>query len=174
MTKIGEDSRVEYRTCPLCEATCGLELHLKGREITLVRGDRDDVFSHGFLCPKGTALKQLEADPDRLRRPQVRTGDRWFDVEWEDAFAEVERGLTPILEEHGRDAVAAYLGNPSVHTLAGPIYGRVVLQALGSANVFSASTVDQMPKQLSAGLMFGTSLSIPIPDLDRTDHLLVL
>ncbi len=174
MTGNGDESRVAYRTCPLCEATCGLELHLRGREITLVRGDRDDVFSGGFLCPKGTALKQLENDPDRLRRPQLRRGDRWYEVDWEDAFAEIDRGLTAILEKHGRDAVAVYLGNPSVHNLAGPIYTRVLLQSLGTRNIYSASTVDQMPKQVSAGLMFGTLLSIPVPDLDRTDHLLML
>jgi anaerobic selenocysteine-containing dehydrogenase len=158
----------------LCEATCGLELHLEGDEIALVRGDREDVFSRGFLCPKGTALRQLESDPDRLRRPVVRRGDRWDDISWEDAFAEVEQGLTPILERHGRDAVAVYLGNPNVHNLAGSLYGRVLVQALGTSNVYSASTVDQMPKQVSAGLMFGTALSIPIPDVDRTDHLMIL
>src|SRR5207245_2389063 len=87
-----------FDVCALRKATCGLELHLEGKDITLVRGDRDDVFSHGFLCPKGTALKQLESDPDRLRQPQVRRGDSWHDVSWDDAFAEVERGLTPIFE----------------------------------------------------------------------------
>src|SRR6266540_3801965 len=167
-------TRTVYRTCPLCEATCGLELRLEGRDIALVRGDRDDVFSRGFLCPKGTALKQLESDPDRLRRPLVRRGDDWLEVSSDDAFAEVEQGLAPILEEHGRDAVAVYLGNPNVHNLAGTLYNRVLLQALGTGNVYSASTVDQMPKQVSAGLMFGTALSIPIPDVDRTDHLMVL
>jgi anaerobic selenocysteine-containing dehydrogenase len=174
MTTTNGDARTVYRTCPLCEATCGLELRLEGRDITLVRGDRDDVFSHGFLCPKGTALKQLESDPDRLRRPQLRRGESWHEVSWDDAFAEVERGLTPILERHGRDAVAMYLGNPNVHNLAGTLYNRVLIQALGTKNVYSASTVDQMPKQVSAGLMFGTALSIPIPDIDRTDYLLVL
>ena len=167
-------TRTVYRTCPLCEATCGLELRLDGRDITRVRGDRDDVFSHGYVCPKGTALKQLEADPDRLRRPQVRRGDAWREVSWDDAFAEIERGLTPILDRHGRDAVAMYIGNPNVHNLAGQLYNRVLIQALGSGNLYSASTVDQMPKQVSAGLMFGTGLSIPIPDIDRTDHLLML
>ena len=168
------DTRTVYRTCPLCEATCGLELRLEGRDITLVRGDRDDVFSHGFLCPKGTALKQLESDPDRLRRPQVRNGDSWHEVSWDDAFAEVERGLTPIFERHGRDAVAMYMGNPNVHNLAGTLYSRVLIQAVGSKNLYSAGTVDQMPKQVSAGLMFGMALSMPIPDIDRTDYLLIL
>ncbi len=174
MAEANGESRTVYRTCPLCEATCGLELRLEGRDIALVRGDHDDVFSHGFLCPKGTALKQLESDPDRLRRPQVHRGDEWLEVSWDDAFGEVERGLTPILEEHGRDSVAVYLGNPNVHNLAGTLYNRVLLQALGTGNVYSASTVDQMPKQVSAGLMFGAGLSIPIPDVDRTDHLMVL
>ncbi len=165
--------RIAYRTCPLCEATCGLELHLEDDEITLVRGDREDVFSHGYLCPKGTAIKHLEADPDRLRRPQVRKGNIWHEVSWDDAFAEVERGLGPIVEAD-RDAVGVYLGNPNAHNLGAMIYGRVLLQALGTANVFSASTVDQMPKQVSSGLMFGAALSVPVPDLDRTNYLLIL
>jgi anaerobic selenocysteine-containing dehydrogenase len=174
MTATENGTRVDYRTCPLCEATCGLELHLQGREIRLVRGDRDDVFSHGYLCPKGTALRGLEADPDRLRRPVVRAGDEWQEVSWDDAFAAVEQRLVPIIEEHGRNAVAVYLGNPNAHNLAGLVYGRVLLQALGTGNIFSASTVDQMPKQVAAGLLFGTALSIPVPDVDHTDYLLVL
>jgi anaerobic selenocysteine-containing dehydrogenase len=163
-----------YRTCPLCEATCGLELHLRGREVTLVRGDRDDVFSHGYLCPKGTAIKALESDPDRIRAPQLRRGDTWTAIGWDDAFAEVERGLTRVIDSHGRDAVALYIGNPNAHNLSGLVYNRVLIQALGSSNVYSASTVDQMPKHVSAGLMFGGALSVPVPDVDRTDHLLML
>ena len=167
-------STIAYRTCHLCEATCGLELHMNDREITLVRGDRDDVFSHGYLCPKGTAIKQLETDPDRVRAPMIRRGDTWHEVGWDDAFAEIATRLREIRAAHGNDAVAAYLGNPNAHNLGPVIYNRVLLQSLGSNNVFSASTVDQMPKQVSAGLMFGTALSIPVPDLDRTDYLLML
>jgi anaerobic selenocysteine-containing dehydrogenase len=163
-----------FVTCPLCEATCGLEVRTRGREVVSIRGDRDDVFSRGYLCPKATALKDLDADPDRLRMPLVRRGDRLEEVGWDEAFAEVDRRLRPILAEHGRDAVACYLGNPSAHNLGLLIYGRVLLRALGSRNVYSASTVDQMPKQVSAGLMFGTGLSVPVPDLDRTSHLLML
>lgn len=163
-----------YRTCPLCEATCGLELVMRGREIVRVRGDRDDVFSRGFVCPKGTALKALESDPDRVRAPLVRRGDTWHAVSWDDAWGEVAQGLTGVIERHGRDAVALYLGNPNVHNLGGLIYNRALIRALRTPNVFSASTVDQMPKQVSAGLMFGTPLSVPVPDIDHTDHLLLL
>ncbi|HUV10564.1 MAG TPA: molybdopterin-dependent oxidoreductase, partial [Acidimicrobiia bacterium] len=166
--------RVEFRTCPFCEATCGLELHVEDRRITLVRGDRDDVFSKGFLCPKGTAIRQLDEDPDRLRTPMVRRDGALVPATWTEAFQVIADRLEPIFEEHGRDAVGLYLGNPVVHSLGTSIYGRVLIQALGSSNLFSASTVDQVPKQISAGLMFGTALSIPLPDLDRTDHLLIL
>jgi len=169
-----DGTRTEYRTCHLCEATCGLELHLDGRAITLVRGDRDDVFSHGFLCPKGTALKQLEADPDRIRRPLLRDGDSFREVSWDEAFEAIDAGLTPIREQYGPDGLAVYLGNPGAHNLAGLVYSRVLLQAARTKNIYSASTIDQMPKQVSAGLMFGGALTIPVPDVDRTDYLLML
>ena len=140
-----------------------------------VRGDADDVFSRGFLCPKAHGLKALHEDPDRLRAPLVRGADgELHEATWDDAFAEIDRRLTPILAEHGRDSVAAYIGNPNAHNLSALLYGRAWLKALGSRNVFSASTVDQMPKQVSCGLMFGTMLSVPIPDIDRTDHMLML
>ncbi len=167
-------SSTAYRTCHLCEATCGLELHIDDREIALVRGDRDDVFSRGYLCPKGTAIKHLETDPDRVRTPMIRRGATWHEVTWDDAFAEIDRRLGEVRAAHGNDAVAAYLGNPNAHNLGPVLYNRVLLQALGSGNVYSASTVDQMPKQVSAGLMFGTALSVPVPDVDRTDYLLML
>ncbi len=166
-------TEISHVTCPLCEATCGLTVTTRGRAIEDIRGDRDDVFSHGYICPKAYALKELEADPDRLRRPLVRRGDEFVAVGWDDAMGEIDRGLGRLFQEHGRDAVAIYLGNPNAHHLSG-LYMPALIRAVGSRNVFSASTVDQMPKQVSAGLMFGTVLSIPVPDLDRTDYLLML
>jgi anaerobic selenocysteine-containing dehydrogenase len=167
--------RTAIATCPLCEATCGLEITLDGDRVVKARGDDADVFSKGFICPKGGSIGALHHDPDRLAAPLVRGDDgELHEATWDEAFAAVERKLAPILAEHGRDSVAVYLGNPSAHNLAAQLYGRVVLKALGSKNVYSASTVDQMPKQVSAGLMFGGGLSVPVPDLDRTDHLLIL
>ena len=163
-----------YRTCPLCEATCGLELTLEDGAITSIRGDAEDVFSQGFICPKGFALKALHEDPDRIRMPLIRTASGFEEVSWDEAFAEIDRRLGPLLEEHGRDAAAVYLGNPNAHNLDALLYGRAFVKALGTRNVYSATTVDQMPKHVSAGLMFGAALSIPIPDVDRTDHLLML
>ena len=167
-------TKKNYVTCPLCEATCGLEIVTQGREVVSIKGDEEDVFSKGYLCPKAYSLKELLADPDRIREPMVRRGDTWQKVSWEEAFAEVERGLSPIIEKYGRNALSTYLGNPNAHNLSGQFYAPVLLRALGSRNVYSASTVDQMPKQVSVGLMFGAGLSVPIPDIERTDYLLVL
>jgi anaerobic selenocysteine-containing dehydrogenase len=168
-------ARTAYRTCPFCEATCGLELTLEGDDLVKVRGDADDVFSHGFLCPKGVAIQALHEDPDRLRTPLLKQPDGSFaPASWDEAFAEIDRRLPPLLAQHGRDAAALYIGNPAAHGMTGLLYGRVLAKALGTRNIYTASTVDQRPKEVASGLMFGGSLTIAIPDVDRTDHLLIL
>lgn len=168
-------ARLAYRTCPLCEATCGLEIAVEDDgTIGRIRGDLEDVFSHGFICPKGSTLKQLHDDPDRLRTPLVRRDGELVPATWDEAFAEVERLMTPLLEEHGRDAMAVYVGNPNAHNLSGLLYNRFLVKALGTGNVYSASTVDQRPKEISTGLMFGTFTAHPVPDVDRTSYLLML
>jgi anaerobic selenocysteine-containing dehydrogenase len=166
--------RTAYRTCPLCEATCGLEVTVAGEEIVSIRGDKQDVFSHGFLCPKGVALKELHEDPDRVRTPLIKGADGTFRAaSWDEAFALIDARLQPILADD-RNAVATYLGNPNAHNLANMIYGPVLLRALSSRNNFSASTVDQFPKQMASALMFGTGTTVPVPDVDNTDYLLIL
>ncbi len=171
-------TRTAFRTCPLCEAGCGLELTLQegddgGAHVTRTRGDRLDVASHGFICPKGTTLGHLHDDPDRVRRPLIKRDGELVESTWDEAFEHIQAHLLPILEQHGRDACAIYLGNPNVHNLGPMLYNRSLLVALGTRNRFSASTVDQRPKELSAAMMFG-SVAVPVPDLDRTHHLLVL
>src|SRR5918993_2528579 len=163
-----------FRTCPFCEATCGLEIETEGREVVSVRGDAEDVFSRGFICPKAYGIKQLHEDPDRLTTPLVRRDGELVEASWDEAFAEIDRRLSPILAEHGRNAVAVYNGNPNAHNLSFLTHGPAWLRVLGSQNMYSASTVDQMPKQVSAGHMFGTMLSVPIPDVDRCEHVLML
>lgn len=162
------------RICPICEATCGLELTLEGREVTKIRGDKSDFFSEGYLCPKGVALKDLDADPDRLRTPMIREGGRFREATWDEAFGLINERLPSIVKQHGKNAVGIYLGNPSAHKTSLGMYIPVFAKALGSRNVFSASTVDQFPKQLATGLMFGTALSVPICDIDRTDYMIIL
>ncbi len=172
------NDRIAYRTCPLCEAGCGLEITLTrsddgAEHVKRIRGDRDDVFSGGYICPKGSTLGHLHDDPDRLRRPVVKRDGEFVEVDWDEAFATIEAGLLPITRDHGADACAIYLGNPSAHSLGPLLYNRSLITALGTSNRFSASTVDQRPKEISAAMMFG-SVTVPVPDIDRTDFLLML
>ncbi|WP_314617166.1 molybdopterin oxidoreductase family protein [Streptomyces stackebrandtii] len=164
------------RICPLCEATCGLTLTLTpdGSRVTGARGDREDVFSQGFVCPKGAAFPEIDADPDRLRRPLVRKDGRLQEASWAEAFDTIAARIRPLIEECGPDSVGIVLGNPNVHTIAGALYPPLLIGALRTRNLFTASTLDQMPKHVSSGLLFGDPFAVPVPDLDRTHHLLIL
>src|SRR6185295_6120015 len=141
--------RIHLRTCPLCEAMCGLEIQVKGDRVTRVRGDRDDVWSKGYLCPKGAALGHLHHDPDRLRAPMVRDGDQWREVTWDEAFARCEELLHPVLERYGLGAVTAYVGNPTAHNFSLGKYVALFMMQAAFPMIYSAGTVDQWPKNVS-------------------------
>ncbi len=164
------------RTCSLCEATCGIEIRYddKTGDIESIKGDKSDPFSRGYICPKATALQDLQNDPDRLRRPLKRTADGWQTISWKQALQEAADGLAQVQQRHGRDAVASYLGNPNVHNYGNLLFGPMLLRALGSKNKFSATSVDQLPHHMASLMMFGHQLMIPVPDIDRTDFLIVM
>jgi len=170
----GSGEITQFRTCPLCEATCGLEITVRDGRIARIRGDRDDVFSKGFICPKGSTLRQLHEDPDRVRTPLIKRNGVFVEASWDEAFHAVAEGLGRIWDDGDRNAVAMYLGNPTAHSIAGGMFIGPLVKAMGTVNVFSASTVDQMPKHVTSGYLFGNANSIPVPDLDRTDYLLML
>lgn len=163
-----------HRICPLCEACCGLEIKVQDHKVISIRGHEADVLSAGYICPKGVALKDLHEDPDRLRTPLIKRNGVFETATWDEAYAEIARRLPPIMAAHGRNATGIVVGNPSAHKISLLTYFGKLARALGTKNVFSASTLDQMPKQLASGLMFGHWLSIALPDISRTDYLLVL
>ena len=163
-----------HRICPLCEAACGLEIKVSKHDIISIRGHEEDVFSHGYICPKGVSLKDLHNDPDRLRTPLLKRDGQFVPISWAEAFSEIERRLVPIVAQHGRNAVATVIGNPAAHKIGLLMYFPRLARALGSHNVFSASTLDQMPKQLASGLMFGTWTSVAVPDIERADFMLII
>lgn len=167
-------SEVHYRACNLCEAICGITVRTEDGRITDVRGDPDDPFSRGHVCPKAVALQDVQNDPDRLRRPLRRVGSEWREVGWDEALDETARRLGEVRRAHGRDAVALYLGNPNVHNYGTLLFGLPFLKALRTRNVYSATSVDQLPHHLAAWAMFGHRLLIPVPDVDRTSYLLML
>ena len=168
------EMRTAYRTCPLCEATCGLEITLEAESVKVIRGDRENPFSRGFICPKGSVLGRLHDDPDRVRTPLIKRDGHFVASTWDDAFAEIDRRIGEVREHHGSDAVALYIGNPNAHNFQNNLVIRSLAKSLRSSNIFSASTLDQMPKHVSSGYMFGAASTIPVPDLDRTDLLVIL
>ena len=163
-----------FRACNLCEAICGLEITVENGAITDLRGDPDDPFSRGHICPKGNALIDLHADPDRLRTPLRRAGDGWEPIAWDAAYDLVARRLKDVIDRHGDDAVAIYLGNPNVHNSGTMLSSGGFLRALRTRNRFSATSVDQLPHHRAALEMFGHPLLIAIPDVDRTAYFLIM
>ena len=168
------DRRVHLRTCPLCEAMCGLEITVAGDRVERIRADRDDAWSKGHLCPKGTTLGHLHHDPDRLRHPMVRDGDTWCEVTWDEAFQRCSELLAPVVAEHGVEAVTAYVGNPLAHNFSLGRYIGILIGMSGIPMIYSAGTVDQWPKNVSSHLMYGGMWRIPVPDIRRTDLLVVM
>ncbi len=169
-----EAERVVNRQCPLCEAHCGIRVHVSGSaQVLRIEGDPDDVLSHGYICPKATALKTMHEDPKRLRTPMKRVGDAFEPVSWAEAYAEIGRRMRDLRQRHGKDAVGIYQGNPTAHSTAA-LAVEGFKKVLGSRNIFSASSVDQFPQYLSSLLMFGDHTLLPVADIDRTDYLLVI
>lgn len=166
-------SRTALRICPFCEATCGMVLTVDDGRVTAARGDRDDVFSHGFICPKGASFPQLDNDPDRLRVPLVRRDGELVEATWDEALNAAVEGLARVASEPGA-GIGVYVGNPNAHTVSGGLYAPQLIRALKTKLVFSASTLDQMPKQVACGYLFGNPFAFTAPDVDRTDHLVII
>ena len=164
---------VYYRACNLCEAICGLQLTVQAGKVVDVRGDPQDPLSRGHICPKGTALPDLHADPDRLKTPVRREGTTWVPMEWDEALDLVARRLREVQQQHGPDAVATFQGNPSVHNSGTLLSASSFLKALGTRSRFTATSTDQLPHHFAAAEMLGHPLLLPIPDIDRTDFFLV-
>lgn len=162
-----------YRTCNLCEAVCGIEIEHENGEILSIKGDKDDPFSRGHICPKALALKDIYVDKNRLKSPVKRFGEDWREISWENAFAEIAEKIDKIQTKYGRNAVAVYQGNPSVHNFGTLLNSGLLLKSLRTQNNFSATSVDQLPHHFAAWTMLGHPLLMPIPDLDRTDFFLI-
>ena len=168
------DVKTQYRTCNLCEAMCGIEIAYQHKTVISIKGDKKDPLSEGHICPKATALTDLYEDPDRLKTPLKRTDTGWISISWEEAYEEVVFNLRRIQEKYGKNSVASYRGNPTVHNTGLTLFSGPFLQSLGSNQVYTATSVDQLPHHFASLMMFGHFMMFPIPDIDRTDFMLIM
>ena len=166
--------KTHFRSCPLCEAMCGVKIEYQGDRILSVAGDPDDPHSEGHICPKGYALQDLHNNPDRLKTPLEKVDGEWREIDWDTALDKVAQRLVEIQSRHGNSAVGGYWGNPASHNLGLLMGSPALRKTLGSGNMFTAASLDQMPHQLVSYLMFGHSNLFTIPDIDRTDYMLML
>ncbi|WP_281646504.1 molybdopterin oxidoreductase family protein [Parendozoicomonas sp. Alg238-R29] len=166
--------QIHYRTCNLCEAVCGIKITYTGTEIHSIKGDKEDPFSRGHICPKAIALKDLYQDSDRIRKPLERTSDGWKEISWDEALDKAAEGIRRVQKAHGNNAMATYLGNPNVHNTGSLLMGRHFFNAVRTRNRFSATSVDQLPHHIVSWKLFGHQLKIPVPDIDRTEHMMII
>jgi anaerobic selenocysteine-containing dehydrogenase len=171
-TSTAGDTFVHRRSCSLCECVCGVTFPVTNGKVGTIRGDRDDVWSKGFICPKGTTLGALHDDPDRIRTPMIRDGETWREVSWDEAFERCEELIGGVLADHGVKAITSFIGNPTGHSFSLGRYAGMVTTPL--PYIYSAGTVDQWPKNVSALLMFGNMWLFPAPDISRTDYFLCM
>ena len=170
-----DGTRVHLRQCPLCECMCGMEIHLDADDhVKLIRPDRDDVWSEGFICPKGTTIGKLHEDPDRIRTPMIRDGETWREASWAEAFARCEELIHGVRERHGIEAMTAFIGNPAGHSFSIGRYGALLMGQAKFPMIYSAGTVDQWPKNVSCVLMYGNMWKIPTVDIRRTDYWVIM
>ena len=168
------NNSAHYRNCNLCEAICGIEISVGPDQHLDIRGDKDDPFSRGYICPKAVALQDFHFDKDRLRHPVRRTENGWERITWAEAFAEVARNLRRVRVQYGNNSIATYLGNPCVHNYGVILFAPGFIRSLKTRNRFSATSVDQLAHHFASYLMLGHQLLLPVPDVDRTQFFLIL
>lgn len=171
---IHTDEQTHFRTCNLCEAMCGIVIKHDGEKVLSIKGDKDDPFSKGYICPKATALQDLHEDSDRLRHPIERTANGWKEISWADALDKVAVGIESVQKKHGQNAFGIYLGNPNVHNLGGMLTIKHLLNSIKTRSRFSATSIDQLPHHIVSMHLFGHMLRIPVPDVNRTQYMLII
>lgn len=166
--------QTHYRTCNICEAMCGIEIKHQDGKVLSIKPDRDDPFSQGHICPKAKALQDYYEDPDRIRTPLKKTADGWQEISWDEAFDTIVEKVQTLQQAYGNNAVGAYMGNPNAHGLGNALFLRPFHRALNSRNIYSSASADQLPHHVASNFMFGSGILTPIPDIDRTDYMLII
>jgi anaerobic selenocysteine-containing dehydrogenase len=161
--------------CRVCEPLCGMVATVTDGELVKVRPDADHPLSAGFACPKGIAMAEVQNDPDRVLHPLRRAADGSFErVSWDEALDEIGARLKTIVDRDGGDSVGWYMGNPGAFSYSHPLWVKGFLDALGSPHSYTASSQDVSNRFAASWFLYGSPFIVPIPDVERTDFLLVV
>ncbi len=165
-----ETVETEKSFCRFCHAFCGLEVDVADNRVVAVRGDQDHAVSQGYTCMKGRAEIERIYHPDRLLSSQQRVDGELVDIEADAALDAIASKLTAIIEEHGPDSVAAYVGDGGHRTsAAGPWFVRKWLDGLGSRSMYSSFTIDSPGMVIGAARLFGSALPLQLLDIDNAE-----
>lgn len=167
-----QNSTIHKRTCHICEANCGLLIELQDREVLSIKGNPDHVLSRGHICPKATAIADLQDDPDRLRKPVKKVDGDWQEIEWEQAYREIAEKTAALRSEGARAAM--YSGNPSAHDYSMGMQTRLLHKSIDARGMFTASTLDQIPHHYAQYHLFGHVSLAAVPDIDHTQCLVIV
>ena len=168
------NKQTHYRTCNICEAMCGIAIEYKDKQIISIKGDKKDPFSKGHMCPKALALQDYYEDKDRIRTPIKKTSSGWQEISWQQAFDEITKKISLIQNQFGKNALGIYLGNPNAHNFGNALFIKPFFKATGTLNRYSSASTDQMPHHVAANYMLGSGNLIPIPDINRTQFMLII
>lgn len=159
--------------CRFCHVFCGLEVDVEGGRVVEVRGDRDNPVSCGYTCEKGRAEVERIHHPDRLTAPLRRGQGGWEEVGASRALDEIAERLRRVVDAHGPDAVAVYVGCGGHRTSAGgPWFVRRWLDALGSKRLYTSFTIDSPSLAVAGSRLYGGPFPATLLDVDRADVVL--
>jgi len=162
--------------CRICESVCGMVATVEDGRLVSLRPDKDHPLSSGFACQKGIAFTEVVNDPDRVMTPLRRRPDGGFDeVSWDEAMADITRRLSDIHHRNGAASIGWYVGNPGAFSYDHIPAVALFLTGLGrGSHLYTASSQDSHPRLMASQLLYGYPLSVPFPDLSRTELLVVM
>ena len=167
-------SETHHTFCRICESLCGLDVTVQDGVVTKIRPDDEHVATAGFACIKGIKQHQLYSSPDRLTRPMRRHGSAWRPIGWDQANREIGDKVRAIVDEHGADSVAMYVGTAAGFSVLHPVFAQGFMLGLGSTSMYASATQDCSNKFAAAREIYGFPFTQPFPDVDRTSCLIIV
>ncbi len=160
--------------CRICEALCGLEVTVEGDQVVDISPDNDHVATRGYGCLKGLKQHKMYNTPDRLLYPMQRVDGELQRVSWDDALSSIGGKVRELIDNHGPDSIAMYVGTAAGFGVLHPVFAAGFMQGVGSTSMFASATQDCANKFAVAHQVYGFPFTQPFPDLDNLECLIIV